>query len=361
MGFYALTALINAIVASILGLLVYSKNRKGITNKTFGLFCLFVAIWSYSYFFWQISTAQEMALFWSKALMAGAIFISISYFHFTVELIKKNKENKKFLVFGYLIFLFFFFVNFTPLLVRGIEPKLTFDFWPSAGILYMPFLLVWFFYALFTIHLLLKTYTSSIGVFKSQLKYILIGTIIGYLGGATNYFLWYDISIPPIGNWTAAFYLGIVAYAIVKYRLMDIRLVLGRGAVYVFSFIAVIALGFLLIFLNNQLAKPISTNIALPLILIICILAFQYIFRFFEKLASRYFYYTFYSYQTVLTDLGRNLARILEIDKLSSLIVNTLRETMKLDRTVILLRDPETGHYQIKKNIGFKEIGRAHV
>ena len=61
---------------------------------------------------------------------------------------------------------------------------------------------------------------------------VIIGTIIGYLGVATNYLLWYDIPIPPIGNWTAAFYLAIVAYAILKYRLMDIRMAIKRSTIF---------------------------------------------------------------------------------------------------------------------------------
>ena len=199
-----------------------------------------------------------------------------------------------------------------------------------------------------------KSYRKSLGIQRVQIKYILIGTIIGYLGGATNYPLWYDIPIPPVGNWTVSLYLGIVAYAIVKYRFLDIRLVIGKGAIHIFSFITVILLAFLLIFLNNILRNPIPINIAWLLILVIGILLFQSLFRFFERLASKYFYYTFYSYQTVLTDLGRGLTRVLELEKLSSLIVGTLMETMKLDKAVVLMRNPD-GTYDIQTNIGFKE------
>ena len=355
MGFYAITALINAIVGSLIGPFVYFKNPKGAANRIFALVCLNVAIWSYSYFFWQISTTETAALFWSRALMIGAIFIPISYLHFILELLGKIQKKKKLLIFGYLVFFFFFLVNFTSLFIEGVSPKLNFNFWPNVGILYSPFLLLWFFYAFYAIFLLLKEYPISLGVKKSQIRYVLIGTIIGYLGGATNYFLWYDIPIPPIGNWTTALYLGIVTYAIVKYRFMDIRFALGRGAVYAFSFINIIALAFFLMFLNNQFFSAVSFNITGSLILIISILLFQPVFRFFEKLASKYFYYTFYNYQKVLIDLGRGLARVLDLDKLSSLIVKTLMETMKLDRTIILLKGAETKEYRIQKNIGFRE------
>ena len=82
MLFYATAALINAIASTILGLFIYFKNKKEILNRTFALFCLSIAVWSYAYFLWQISTTSETALFWSKALMVGAIFLPVTYFHF---------------------------------------------------------------------------------------------------------------------------------------------------------------------------------------------------------------------------------------------------------------------------------------
>ena len=226
MSFYALTALINALAASFLGLVVYYKNRERIANKTFGLFCFFVAIWSYSYFFWQISTTEEAALFWSRALMAGATFITICYFHFILCFIKKVKKYKKVLIFGYLIFIFFFFSNFTSFFVKDVTTKLNFLYWPNPGILFHPFLILWIFYLIYPVYLLSRELPAASGISKIQIKYILIGTIIGYSGGITNYFLWYDIPVPPFGNLAATFYLIIVAYAILKYHLLEIRVIL---------------------------------------------------------------------------------------------------------------------------------------
>ncbi|MBI4101354.1 MAG: GAF domain-containing protein [Candidatus Nealsonbacteria bacterium] len=353
MNFYALTALINAVAASIFGSTVFFKNSRRTINQTFGLFCFFVAIWSYSYFFWQIATVEKSALFWSRALMVGAVFISTAYFHFILVLLNKIREKKKTLIFGYFIFFLFFLANFTPFFIKGVEPKLNFAFWPVAGSLYLPFLVIWFFYAFYAIYLLLKAHSASTGITKNQLRYILFGTIVGYFGGATNYPLWFDVPIAPVGNWTFLFYLGIVAYSILKYRLMDIRFVLGRGVIYALSFATVILFAFSLTFLNNRFFDDVPDNISMSLILVISVVFFQPTFRLFEKFASEYFYYSFYSYQKVLTDLGKKLTQVLELDRLSDLLVETLMNTLKLDRAVILLRS-ESGAYQIQSNIGFR-------
>ena len=360
MGFYALTALVNAITSSIFGIFVYFKNKKRGVNKTFALTCLVTAIWSYSYFVWQISATENTALFWARALMAGAIFIPICYLHFTLELLNKTKEKKKLLIFGYIIFFFFFLANFTSLLVKRVRPKLEFDFWPDAGILYHPFLLIWFFYAFYAVYLLWKDYSISVGIKRSQIRYILIGIIIGYLGGATNYFLWYDIPIPPIGNWSVIFYLGAVAYAILKYRLMDIRVALGKVFIYLATFSSVFALDSLIFLLGVRYFGPLSTNsrdfyLTLLPVIILSFFFSRFFFKIFSKIASRYFYYSFSSVKEILTTLGQKTTSVLEIKKLAEIVTKTLFESFELNRAVVLIKNPQTGFFQIEKNIGFHE------
>jgi len=240
MTFYALSALINTIASIFLGFFIYFQDRRKLIHKTFALFCLAVAIWSYGYFMWQISTSAQTALFWLHILMTGAIFIPLFYIHFLLAFLDKIKEKKKILIFGYIILSFFFLLNFSPWFISGVKPKLDFAFWPNAGILFHPFLVIWFFYVIYAIYLLIKEYGKAAGVKKIQIQYILMGTIIGYLGGATNYPLWYGIPILPIGNWTAAVYLSIVAYAITRYRFMNIKVVLTELLVVVIGFVLLV-------------------------------------------------------------------------------------------------------------------------
>ena len=226
MFYYFFSGLINAITSTVLGLFVYFRNRNNPINKSFALFCATVAMWSWAYIFWPGSRDGITALFWFRTLMVGAIFIPIFYLNFVLNFINKFQEKKKILFFGYIVFIFFFFANFTPFFVKDVTPKLNFPYWPNPGILYHPFLLLWFFYVVYSLFLLIQESITVTGARKNQIKYILIGTIIGYAGGITNYFLWYDIPIPPLGNGLVAFYVILTAIAILKYHLFEIRVIL---------------------------------------------------------------------------------------------------------------------------------------
>src|SRR5258706_9975632 len=55
---------------------------------------------------------------------------------------------------------------------------------------------------------------------------------IGYFGGATNWPVWFRINIPPYLNSLIAVYGPIIAYAIVKHRLMDIQVIIKKTLAY---------------------------------------------------------------------------------------------------------------------------------
>ena len=231
MSFYAITGLVNAITATFLGFFVYLKNRQENANKTFARFCIAVAVWSYSYFIWQISTTYETALFWSRALMMGSIFIPITLFHFGIAFLDVLQRERKVLITGYLLTFIFFISNFTPLFVNRVESTFLFPFWPKPGIIFHFFHLMFISYVVYFWYLLTKGYQKSEGIRKIQIGYVLTGSLIGFIAGETNHFLWYNIPTPPIWNFIPALGFLLIAYGVVKHRLLNIRVILTETLV----------------------------------------------------------------------------------------------------------------------------------
>ena len=347
----SLFPLTGAILTFLFGLFVLLKNYKSRINLMFSLFCLAVIVWLLGTFLMFNSKTDEEAIFWDRFAYIGVIFIPILMVHFIVLFTKAKQKTIIFI--GYTLSIIFLFLSRTNYFVDELY-KYSWGVHTKAQFFHHLFL-VYFFIYLFLFFLLTYLFykKTDSSLERTQAKYILIAFGI-MTPGCLAYLPAYGISIYPIVYFSMVVGIALLGYAVVKYRLMDIRVAIGRGAIYFFSFITIVILAFFLIFLNNQLAQPLSLYILGPLIIIISLLIFQPIFRFYEKLASKYFYYTFYSYQKVLTDLGRNLTKVLDLDKLCSLIVNTLIKTMKLDKTVILLKEP-AGEYQIQRNIGFQE------
>lgn len=358
MSYYALTALINFITSVSLGGLILFRNPKKTVNLTFLLFTFSVAFWSLSYFVWQMSKNADDALFWTRVLMAFAIFIPIFYFHFIIALLDIIKQKKRFLVFGYIIFSSFFALDlFTPYIVSHTEPILKFPYWPMPGNLFHPLLATWLGYVIYTNYILYKYYLTSSGLKKLQIKYLLLGMIVGYLGGITNYFLWYKIPIPPLGNILVSVYVGATAYAIIRHRLLDIRLVVARTIAYslLVSIIAVFYTASTFLLSTYFLRTALNGNQLLVYTTLTLIVAFTFqpLRRFLEKATDKIFYKGHYDSHQLLSSLTNLMATTLLLDELTKKVLEKLLAEMRITRGAFVLL--EKGSVSSIHSVGYKK------
>src|SRR3989344_4468660 len=294
MSFFALSGLINAITSTILGLFVFAKKKSNI-NVSFSLFALSVAFWSYAYFFWQIARVETAAIIWSKILTVGSIFIPLFYLRFTLFFLgeEKKKFNNVLLYIGYFLAALFLVISPTSLLVNGVSEKLVFKFWPNAGNLYWFFLLMFFGFAAYSLILYNKFFKTAVGSSREQIKLVLIGTGIGFLGGATNFPLWYDTPVLLVGNILVSLYVISVFYAIVAHRLMDIKLALRRSIVYILSIAAVAAPASGALYAVNFYWPQYITYAAIGA-LVAAVSVFSPIRDYYYRVANKYFFSSLY-------------------------------------------------------------------
>ncbi|MBI5401000.1 MAG: hypothetical protein HZB12_02720 [Candidatus Yonathbacteria bacterium] len=225
MSFYAISALVNALASLSAGVFVLLKKRGDPVYITFALFSLSVFLWSLGYLFWQQATTPETALRGVHFFMASAIFISTTFLHFAWTFIGDDGRHRRVIVASYIIFGLFFLANLTPWFVSGVTERMSFPFWPVPGPLFHPFFVLWSLQIIFVLVVLYRAHKKALGEAQMQLKYIFWGTALGFLGGSTNYFLWYGIPIPPVGNILVASYVVAVAIAILRYHLFDINVI----------------------------------------------------------------------------------------------------------------------------------------
>ena len=140
MTFLAFTGLINGVCSASLGVYVLLKNIKRTVNRIYFIFDISIAIFSFGYFFWQLSSNTEDALFWFHILAVGIIYINITFLHLVFYLLDLVAQKRKLLVVCYLINTFFAFFNFSGLLYPTVVPRYDFGFWPVPTKLFMVYL-----------------------------------------------------------------------------------------------------------------------------------------------------------------------------------------------------------------------------
>ncbi|MFA5431615.1 MAG: ATP-binding protein [Candidatus Paceibacterota bacterium] len=350
------------ITSLVLGSFVLLKNRKNLTNYTFILLSSAVCFWSFFYFLWQISTTHDTALFNTRMLSIGSIFIPIFYLHWVLSFLElKNIRTKFVLVFGYIVTFLFLMFSFSPMFIKDVEKVLVFDFWPKAGYLYTIYLIVSYLGLVgYGLVQLFRNYSHSNSLRQYQIKYIIFGTVIGFLGGATNFFLWYDINILPVGNIVTSLYVFILFYAMARYRLMDIRIIIQKIFIYfvVAAFTYIFFYG-LINFYNNTFGGVYTgTSYALGIVVApVFVWFFYFIDRKVRVFASQHLFASLYNYQETINNLINELNNYIDLSKIITLIVDTIKNTMQLDKAGVVLIDMTKTpiDYQIAKIIGFDE------
>lgn len=351
MNFFSSYCLIISVTSLTLGFFVYLKNRKVFVNKLWFLLSLSIAMWNFGYFKSLVVPDQTQALFWSRYfLYVGAIFIPAFFVHFVLSFLGILKEKKKIIYVIYFSSVFLLGSAFTPLLIKGMVPKLSFQYYSEPGVAYS-FFLIFFAWCVVYAHYLMFKYYKKISVYKrNQLKYILLASIVGFGGGATNYPLIYDIPIFPFGHYLVFLYPIIITYAIITTRLMDITVAVTKTAI--FTTVYSVFLGippFLLILHRSFLYRHFGVYWWLvPTGVAGCeLLAFiaPSINHYFQERANRVLLKKQRIYQQNLIDLAKQMTLTKDLRGLLVLIIRNVTREIGISHARIYLLDNKANEY----------------
>jgi signal transduction histidine kinase len=253
---FALT--LTSLAVLVLGLLVFYAKKETPLGKIFFIYCASISWWSFFQALHQSLLEPQASLLAAQLMTAGGSFLIPSLFlHFVVILL--NVPRPVWLLRGvYSVSAILAALSFTPLMVQPPSPKFYLHNFFSPGPIY-PIGVAFFIGMITTGHYwLYRQFASSSGQTKNQFAYLFFSSAIGYLGGSANFLLVFDIDIPllnPWGTYAVLLYVAATSYAIARYRLMDITVVIHKGVAY----------GFLLasIFIPTYLAVAASERATL--------------------------------------------------------------------------------------------------
>jgi len=205
---------------------------------------LSVSLWSWSLFTRELVDEKTTALFFVRLCYVGAVFIPAFFLHFVSSLLKLGKY--RLILFAYFLSSFFLVFVFTPLYIRDVGPILSFRYYGIPGTIYPLYAVSFVSITGYSHYILIKHFKESEGQTRNQIRYLLLGAIIGFFGGVSTFLPNFNIEIFPFSFYLISIYVGLVSYAIVKHRLMDINIVLKKGTTYVLLLLLLFIPSFLL-------------------------------------------------------------------------------------------------------------------
>jgi signal transduction histidine kinase len=352
---FSLFGLINAITSLVLGSFVYFSNRKILANKLFGLMSFSIFVWSFFYFLWLKNIDGELVLMLLRGFSLGATLIPVFYLHWVFALLGIEKKRKNVIRVVYFLGFSFLGLNFSPFFIQDFRQILYFPFWPIPGLAYHLWLIFFFVCVLMGLFCLIRNYSIAEGYKRQQILYVLFGSVVGFGGGATNFFLWYNIPIPPFLNFLVSFYTLILAYAVLKYRLMDIRIVIRSSAIFLANLIitSILILSLLFLFDGFFNLNYNYQHLALFLsLLVLAILIFTILDDYLRKTISKKLFTVLYNEERIIRNLIKDLPRALDIEQLSDIVINTLQNVFRIKLIAFCSINVKEGKFDILRKIG---------
>lgn len=337
--------LFGVLANNILGLVVALRNPKSVTHTLFFLLSVDIAAWSAANYIAISTTDLLVALYWTRIVMALAVPQAILFF-----LLLHTIPNKQLtlplwkLVPLVAIGLLVMGISVSPYLFTSIifvsgAPS------PTPGPAMPLFVLVAVGSLIAGVVTLWRRLRAANGVLRVQLQIIGVGIVLMF----ALIFLFNFIFVVVFANsayvsasplYTLPF-VAATAYAIIKHKFLDIRLIIARAVSYtiVVSLFAIIyALLFALTssFLISPLIDPkfiaISTGAAM-----LMLVTFPFVKRSIEKLTDAVFYKDKYDTSAVLYHIAQIMARTLRLEELAHQLVVSMNREFQTEHAGIML------------------------
>jgi len=225
---------VNAIISLGFGAFILLKAKKSTLSVTYSLMSFLVFVWMllWAFAFASVSPEQNRILMSCGFLVSA--FIAALYAHFLFALIGqadgKRTVIRTFYAAAFLIVLAS--LIFPEQFAANSEPKLYFHYYINAGILHILYFVFFIFAVAYPLFCLIKAFKNYGGEQRSQMRLIIIGSLVAFAAGSSAFFPAYGIMTDPFFSGFAGVYIIFYAFAVFKYHLMGVKPVIKRAFVY---------------------------------------------------------------------------------------------------------------------------------
>ncbi len=339
---YIISSTVFAIAFILLGLLTLSRNPKSKLNRLFLFFSINMAVWLVTNFLAGSATVPYAIALLSNKLVfffsGASIFALLA---FVKEITGRTYTRPEKLL--SITTPFLLLCCLTNLVVK--------DIYVDSGIYAITFGPLANFYFLLLIALtvaairnLLMARKHASTLLRSQIDTIVISFGLALVGVITTNALFPFVlnyyGLTNAGSFFSIFFVGGAAYAIVKHKLFDIRLIVARSVAYtgIVSLLALIygtatyiVTSFLLHGQSNQIVEG-SINVGL---IILSAVSFAPLKRAFDRITNRIFYRDAYDSQVLLDEFNKVLVSTIDLDILLRRAAEKIAEHIRPDYCVI--------------------------
>ncbi len=367
---YAIALAVVLLLNILLALFVLAKNHKNHINISFTLFVFATVLWMLTNYLSNLITQYDASFLFNKFIFIFTPYMVLGLLYFAIVFPRNLFTLTKLRLL--LLFIPIVLVNcltFFNLVITGITYLKT----GGTGVTFGPgiilFTVVFIGYLLYSICILLYKFIKSTGHEKAQLQYLIFGImILMFSGTVTNLIIpliFNSFWVSNIGPFFSIAVFGFTAYAIVRHRLLDIRLVVARSVAYIIllTLLATFYSGSLYLLGHAFFSSELSATQTLIYILLALFTAFTFqpLRVVIEKYTDKVFFRNNYSVNDLLFRLNKIMATTLRLDDLASSLLHELLQTMHITRGAFVVFSGNTIFSPITEGMPTQELANYAI
>jgi len=329
-------------------------NSRSKTNQAFALYLLAMAFWQFTALMVSVSKDAATAIFWYRLMTPGLGGQFIFYLFFTLAFLGVEKR-RGFLYAGWLVFIALLATSGTDLLVDSVsEGEVTGLLVPHLGPVVLMVGLIAYIILGYAVYRFIRGYRAAKSdLQRNRIKYLLAGAGAIAFGTASNVVP--DLQAYPIDVAAGVLNAIFIAYAILRYHLLDITIVVRKGLLYSVP-TAVIGVGYFLIVYTGVRIFHFVTDYQVFLLSLVVAgmtaLVSEPLRNRVQSWVDKVFFREKYDSGLMLRRLSGAAVSILDLDRLTGLILGEVAATMHIESAAFFLREEKSGEFRLSTQMG---------
>lgn len=219
---------LHSVVAILTSKRANFRQTMGINSAPLGMFATFF-VWLLGYSVWQMSKDELYAIAGIRILILGSCFIPPALLSILYHVTRQKRPRLVYASLAFSSILALLGISTDLICSNLIDfPQFGLKHWPLAGHLFPLYCLYIIFACLYTSFGFYQAYRKASDSERKILLPFMLGTSLGSLGGLTEFPLWVEIKIPPLGHFSSGLFLVYSGYAVFRFRLVQYNKLLTR-------------------------------------------------------------------------------------------------------------------------------------
>ncbi len=349
---YLLPPLIAAAVPLALIAVVCRWTRRRFADLLFCGMLLSVSVWALFIFGMRSSPDVESALRWDRPLVVLAYSTYLLYYHFTLAH-TDHRGQRLLLVGAYVLLLVMIGLTPTGLLIAGMRSE-TYGYAPVPGPLAIPLgvtgpLMMW----IGAYNLFRRYRASPSDEERNRLLYLLLAIAFPLAGAFVDGFT----DLPPVGIWSNLVFCILCSIAIIKYHLLDIRILIRKSLVYLFVSAGVAAPYVLSVYvLQNSVRLGRASLWVHGVIVLFLAILLQPLYGRIQQMVDRLFYRERYDYFKALEQFSLEFQSVTDVSNLSASLVRLVCGALRTASACLLLPQESYQGLVVVSSVGLDDV-----